>query len=67
VLLHANVRPHVAGKTRELLERFKWEIMDRPAYSPDLAPSDFHLFKDLKNVLRGKRFERNEKVKIHRE
>jgi histone-lysine N-methyltransferase SETMAR len=30
--------------------------MDHPPYSPDLAPSDFHLFLHLKKFLGGKRF-----------
>ena len=35
-----------------------------PPYSPDLAPSDFHLFGPLKDTLRGTRFEDDESV-IH--
>ncbi|XP_071044612.1 protein GVQW3-like [Parasteatoda tepidariorum] len=31
-----------------------------PPYSPDLAPSDFYLFADLKKMLTGKRFSTNE-------
>jgi hypothetical protein len=30
--------------------------MEHPAYSPDLAPSDFHLFGPLKEALRRRRF-----------
>jgi histone-lysine N-methyltransferase SETMAR len=25
-----------------------WEIMNHPHYSPDLAPTDFHLFGSMK-------------------
>jgi histone-lysine N-methyltransferase SETMAR len=32
-------------------------ILDHPPYSPDLAPSDFHLFLHLKKHLAGKKFE----------
>ena len=31
--------------------------MDHPPYSPDLSPSDFHLFLHLKKLLGGKRFD----------
>ncbi|GBM76750.1 hypothetical protein AVEN_86324-1 [Araneus ventricosus] len=31
-------------------------LFDHPPYSPDLAPSDFHLFHKLKEFLGGKRF-----------
>jgi histone-lysine N-methyltransferase SETMAR len=56
VLLHDNARPHVAAATRQQLESLNWETLPHPAYSPDIAPSDFHLFRALKNSLRGKHF-----------
>jgi len=31
--------------------------MDHPLYSPDMVPSDFHLFLHLKKFLGGKRFD----------
>ena len=31
--------------------------MDHSQYSPDLSPSDFHLFLHLKKLLGGKRFD----------
>ena len=34
-----------------------WKIMPQPPYSPDLVPSDFHLFGPLKDKLRGHHFE----------
>ena len=34
-----------------------------PPYSPDLVPSDFHLFKPLKESLRGRHFSSHEKIK----
>ena len=37
--------------------------MEHPAYSPDLAPSDFHLFGPLKEALRGRRFSCDDYVK----
>jgi len=57
LLLHNNARPHTAAHTLETLKQLlKWEAMEHPAYSLDLAPSDFHLFGLLKNALRGRRF-----------
>jgi hypothetical protein len=35
-------------------------LFDHPPYSPDLAPSDYHLFTYLKNWLRSQRFNNNE-------
>ena len=43
-LLHDNALPHSAAQTQDFITSFKWEQMDHPSYSPDLAPSDFHLF-----------------------
>jgi len=34
--------------------------MDHPTYTPDLSPSDFHLFLHLKKSLGGKRFDDND-------
>jgi hypothetical protein len=31
-----------------------FEKINHPPYSPNLAPRDFYLFKDLKKVLRGR-------------
>jgi transposase len=62
VLLHDHARPHRAARTRALLEHFNWELLDHPAYSPDLAPSDYHLFTHLKNWKRSKRFSDKEEL-----
>ncbi|KAG5326433.1 MOS1T transposase, partial [Pseudoatta argentina] len=44
ILLHDNARPHVAKPEKTYLETLKWEVLPHPPYSPDIAPSDFHLF-----------------------
>ncbi|KDR22070.1 hypothetical protein L798_02924, partial [Zootermopsis nevadensis] len=46
-----NARPHTARRTASLLQEFSWEVFNHPPYSPDLAPSDFHLFLHLKKFL----------------
>ena len=56
VFLHDNARPHTAAQTQDLLRKFKWEVFKHPPYSPDLAPSDFHLFTQMKLWLAGWRF-----------
>ena len=42
---------------------FGWELMSHPAYSPDLAPSDYHLFLELKTFLREKNFKNPEELR----
>ena len=55
-LLHDNARPHVGSATRQQLEVLKWITIAHPPYSPNSAPSDYHLFRALKNYLRGQLF-----------
>uniref|UniRef100_A0A1B6H603 Mos1 transposase HTH domain-containing protein n=1 Tax=Homalodisca liturata TaxID=320908 RepID=A0A1B6H603_9HEMI len=62
VLIHDNARPHSANVTKQLLQKFKWEVFDHPPYSPDLAPSDYHLFREMKAWLGGRRFADNEEL-----
>lgn len=62
-LLHDNARPHVAAVVRQKIAEFGWEVLQHPPYSPDLAPSDFHLFGPMKKFLAGKRFETDVEVK----
>ena len=49
-------------KTMSKLSELGYELLPDPPYSPDLAPSDYWLFADLKNMLEGKRFGSNEEV-----
>jgi hypothetical protein len=56
LLLHDNACPHTTARMLESLRKLKWEVMEHPAHSPDLVPSDFHLFGPLKEALRGRRF-----------
>ena len=44
-------------------ERWGWEILERPPYSPDQAPSDIHLFPNMKKHLHAKRFTSRDGVK----
>jgi histone-lysine N-methyltransferase SETMAR len=38
------------------IQELDLEILPHPPYSPDLAPSDYHLFLSLSNKLRGAEF-----------
>ena len=62
-LLHDNARPHIAKLVKEKPETFGWKIIPHPPYSPDIAPTDFHLFRSMQNLLDGKEFENDEEVK----
>ncbi|GFX78310.1 histone-lysine N-methyltransferase SETMAR [Trichonephila clavipes] len=46
-----NARPHTSLVTRQKLLQLEWDTMPHPPYSPDLAPSDYYLFRSLQNFL----------------
>lgn len=45
-----------------MLQEFDREGFEYPAQSPDMAPSDFHLFSTLKKFLGGRCFKSDEEV-----
>ncbi|EZA55050.1 Histone-lysine N-methyltransferase SETMAR [Ooceraea biroi] len=62
-----NARPHVSLTTRQKLLEFGWDVLPHPPYSPDIAPSDFHLFRSVQNSLSGKNFNSLIDIKNHLE
>ncbi|GFX99674.1 histone-lysine N-methyltransferase SETMAR [Trichonephila clavipes] len=50
-----NGRPHMSVVTHHKLWKLGWEVLMHPPYSPDLAPSDYHLFPALQNFLSDKK------------
>ena len=61
-LHHDNASIHKSDLTTAFLAEKKLKILPHPAYSPDLSPCDFFLFPKLKETLRGRRFETEEKL-----
>jgi histone-lysine N-methyltransferase SETMAR len=53
VLLLRSACSHIACTTVNPLNTWNWEILTYPPSSPDLAPSDFHVFPKLKKHLQG--------------
>ena len=49
VLFLHNAPAHRALATQKKLAYLGFQCLDHPPYSPDLAPSDYHLFPGLKN------------------
>ena len=51
VLFHQhNARIHTSVESMAQIRDCGFELLPHPAYSPDLAPSDFHLFPNLKKT-----------------
>jgi len=50
ILLHDKVRAHVAKVVKKYLETLKWDILPHPPNSPDIAPSDYWLFRRMQQV-----------------
>ena len=63
LLLHDNARPHVAIKTHNTILDLGWDVLPHPAYSPDLAPSDYYLFRSLAHHLKNQEFKSYDEVK----
>ena len=62
LLLQDNAPAHTSQVAMAAATEAGIEILDHPPYSPDLAPSDFFLFKNMKKPLRGRRFASTEEV-----
>ncbi len=64
ILLHDNARPHTSNQTKKCLSELNFEVLPHPPYSPNMAPTDFHLFRSLQHFLADKMFNDIEEVKI---
>jgi len=56
LVLHNNAPPHRALATQKKLAYLGFQCLDHPPYSPDLAPSDYHLFPGLKKTIESSPF-----------
>ena len=65
ILHHDNARPNVSLARQKKIMELGWEVLSHPSYSPDLAPSDYHLFLALQHFLNGKSFMKMEMLKQH--
>mgnify|MGYP003334104996 CR=1 FL=1 len=63
ILLHDNARPHVAQPVKTYLETLKWEVLPHPPYSPDIAPSDYYLFRSMEHTLAKQSFRTYDETK----
>jgi len=62
LFLHDNAPAHRALATQKKLAYLGFQCLDHPPYSPDLAPSDYHLFPGLKKQVKGRHFSSDAEV-----
>jgi histone-lysine N-methyltransferase SETMAR len=60
--LHDNAPVHRALATQKKLAYLGFQCLDHPPYSPDLTPSDYHLFPGLKKQLKDRHFSSDAEV-----
>jgi len=56
LFLHNNAPAHLALATQKKLAYLGFQYLDHPPYSPDLAPSEYHLFPGLKKTIERSTF-----------
>jgi len=62
LFLHDNAPAHRALATQKKMVYLGFQCLDHPPYSPDLTPSDYHLFSGLKKELKGRHFSSDAEV-----
>lgn len=62
ILHHDNAPAHRSQICQQTIAEIGCELLAHPPYSPDLAPCDHSLFPELKNQLRGQRFQSDDEV-----
>ena len=56
LLLHDNAPVHKSNIVQAAIRQAGFVELNHPAYSPDIASTDYYLFSNLKKFLRGKSF-----------
>ncbi|GBP13825.1 Mariner Mos1 transposase [Eumeta japonica] len=64
LFLRDNASVNTARISRQALKDTGFSEIEHPPYSPDLAPSDYFLFSNLKKELRGRRFVDDNQMKM---
>ena len=63
LLLHDNAPVHKSRIAQTAIRECKFEQLNHPPYSPDLVPSDYYLYRNLKSHLLGTRFPDGDNLK----
>ncbi|UYV76889.1 TMEM62 [Cordylochernes scorpioides] len=61
-ILQRDDRSHAATPVKTYLETLKWEVLPNPPYNPDIAPSDYYLFRSMQHGLADQHFSNYDEV-----
>ena len=64
ILLNDNACPQFARITMKKLNRLSIEPLPHPPYSPNISPTDYHMFKHLSHFLKEKTFHNQEDAEL---
>ena len=64
ILQQDTARPHSTKIIQQKVRELGWEVLAHPIYSPDIAPSNYYLFRSLQYFLVGKKFADYDHVKL---
>ncbi len=64
LLLHDNAKPHTAKMTVTVAKELGFEILPHPPYSPDIAPTDYHVFRSMQHFLADHIFDSDDELLI---
>ena len=62
LLLHDNAPVHMCNIVQTAIREAGFIELNHPTYSPDIAPTDYHLFSNLKKFFRGNNFNSDDEL-----
>ena len=62
ILQNDNARPHIAQPAKTSLETLKWKLLPHSPYFPDIALSDYYLFRSMAHGLIEQQFRSYEDI-----
>jgi histone-lysine N-methyltransferase SETMAR len=63
LLQQESARSHTSATITDAIAHLRFTLLPHPAYSPDITPRDFYFFPNLKEYVRGQKFNSDEEVK----
>ena len=63
ILQHDNATPHRSFVAYQTINDLQWDLLPHPAYSPDIARTEYHLFHSFQNILAEEHFESEDEVR----